>query len=109
MFIKTNLVRIITFGFAAGITLFPFVLVRPGVKLNRRLVIHERIHIKQQLELLVIPFYLIYLFEFLIRFVYFKNHFKAYRQISFEQEAYENEENPNYLNNRRRWSWIKYL
>ena len=33
---------------------------------------------------------------------------KAYRNISFEREAYTNEANSNYLNNRALWSFIKF-
>lgn len=32
---------------------------------------------------------------------------KAYRSISFEQEAYDNDDNYDYLNNRKRFSWLK--
>lgn len=109
MFIKTKLVSLITFGFAAGITLFPFIFVRPEVPLTRRLVVHEKIHLQQQAELLVLPFYLLYFFEYLYRLIQFENHYLAYRNISFEKEAYENEQNPRYLQKRLWWNWIKYL
>ncbi len=109
MFIRTRLVRLITFGFAAAITLFPFVLIRPEVSVNRRIVIHERIHLKQQAELLIIPFYILYLLEYLYRLFRYRNHYTAYRQISFEREAYENEADTSYLSKRRWWNWRKYL
>ena len=34
---------------------------------------------------------------------------KAYRSISFEQEAYDNQNNLNYLKNRKRFNWVKYI
>lgn len=33
----------------------------------------------------------------------------AYRDISFEQEAYYHEEDMKYLKNRKHYAWIKYL
>lgn len=109
MFIRTRLVHWLTFGFAAGITLFPFVLITPEVRLSRRLLTHERIHLRQQAELLVLPFYVCYLIEYLVRRLQRKNHYQAYRNISFEKEAYRNDKNPRYLEKRKAWSWVRYL
>lgn len=108
MFIRTRFTKWLTFGFASGITLFPFVFVRPGIRLNRRLVVHEKIHIQQQKELLVIPFFLLYLLEYLFNLVRYKNHYQAYYYISFEQEAYLNDKNMFYLKKRKPFSWLKY-
>lgn len=58
---------------------------------------HERIHLRQQLELLVIGFYIIYLTEFFIRLLINWNPYIAYRSISFEQEAYEYDKEMDYL------------
>ena len=33
----------------------------------------------------------------------------AYRKISFEREAYSNEDDVIYLESRKRFAWIKYL
>ena len=93
-----------------GITLWPFVIVRhkflceDGCFLN-----HERIHLRQQLELLIIPFYIWYGIEFLVRWITYKNRYLAYRNISFEREAYFNENNLVYLKERKIWSFLKYL
>src|SRR5690606_40744118 len=71
-----------------GITLFPFVFLKDrSFKEDLVLVNHERIHLKQQLELLVLPFYLIYCLEFLVRLFQYKSWHLAYRNISFEREA----------------------
>ena len=70
---------------------------------------HESIHIKQQKEMLVIPFYIWYCFEYLIRYLQYKNWYKAYQNISFEREAYKHERDLNYLQNRKLFSWFKYL
>ena len=55
---------------------------------------HERIHTAQMKELLFIPFYIFYILEWLIRLLQYRNSFTAYRNISFEREAYANESNP---------------
>lgn len=109
MFLKTLLVEKITFGFASAITLYPFVLVRTNTRLRSALIRHEKIHLKQQLEMLVLPFFLFYIAEYWIRRFYYKNHYLAYKNISFEREAYENEKDPLYLKNRKVYSWLKYL
>ncbi|MEN3325099.1 hypothetical protein VP395_15280 [Mariniflexile soesokkakense] len=70
---------------------------------------HENIHLRQQKEMLLIPFYLIYSVEFLIRFIQYENWHIAYRNISFEREAYTNETHLDYLNQRKSWSFLKYL
>ena len=93
-----------------GITLFPFVLLKTvELKKNMILVNHEKIHLKQQLELLVFPFYIIYVMEFLLRLMQYKNWHLAYRHISFEREAYLNENDLSYLKSRSFFGFIKYF
>ena len=93
-----------------GITIFPFVILRHNsLKQDSVLINHERIHLKQQLELLVLPFFIIYSFEFLIRLFQFKSWHLAYRNISFEREAYANEKDLDYLKSRSFWNFITYL
>ena len=70
---------------------------------------HEKIHTRQMLELFVIPFYLLYVIEWLVRIVKYKDKVKAYRNISFEREAYANQNNLNYLKKRKLFSFTKYL
>ena len=93
-----------------GITLFPFIfLLRKEDKRNKVLINHEKIHIRQQLELLVFPFFIWYGIEFLIRLLQYKNWSRAYRNISFEREAYENEKDLDYLKKRSFWQFLKYF
>lgn len=91
-----------------GMALFPFILVRhrhPGpILLN-----HERIHLRQQVELGMLPFYLWYLIEYVIRRFQYRDHYTAYRNISFEREAFANDANLNYLKTRRLWAFWKYV
>ena len=88
-----------------AIALFPFVFTRSHVtEVTKR---HETIHFQQQLELGIIPFYLIYLWD------YFKIRKKgyfgwiAYMQIRAEREAHLNDTNSEYLQKRVRWEWLK--
>ena len=93
-----------------GITLFPFVIFTHAEdKLNKVVVNHERIHIRQQLELLVVPFYIWYFIEFIIRLIQYKNRSDAYRNISFERESYANEKDLDYLKSRSFWRFLKFL
>ncbi|AHM59002.1 hypothetical protein D770_03675 [Flammeovirgaceae bacterium 311] len=109
MFIRTSVVRFITFGFASAITLFPFVLIGNKTQLSRRLVVHERIHLRQQAEMLIVPFYLWYLLEYLVRLIRYRSRYRAYRNISFEREAYTHDKQTAYLLNRPIWNWRRYL
>ena len=93
-----------------GLAAFPFVFVKYRVdKENVVFVNHEKIHLRQQLELLVIPFFIWYFFEFILRLIQYKNSDLAYRNISFEREAYANEKDLDYLKQRSFWRFLKYV
>nr|WP_248905297.1 hypothetical protein [Flavobacterium sp. K5-23] len=93
-----------------GLTLFPFVLIRYKVDTKNLVFLnHEKIHLRQQMELLIIPFFIWYVFEYLFRLVQYRNRNLAYRNISFEREAYANETNLDYLKNRSIFRFVKYL
>lgn len=100
-------VRLITFNRAAAISLFPFGLYIKTEYMTDWVINHESIHWKQQAEMLGIFFYLWYLLEWIIRIPI--NGRKAYKSIGFEREAYFNDDNLDYLKNRKRYSWIGYL
>lgn len=92
-----------------GITIFPFIFLRElAFKENKILINHEKIHIRQQLELLIIFFYLWYVVEYYYWYLKLKDKHLAYRNISFEREAYAMEEDLNYLETRKIWSFWKY-
>ena len=94
-------------GYTA-ITIYPFIMLKhKSQKDDMILINHEKIHLRQQLELLVIGFYLWYFIEFLLRLIKFKNWYRAYLNISFEREAYKNENDLNYLKSRSLWSFFK--
>jgi len=93
-----------------GMAVFPFVVLKYDFdKANKTFVNHERIHLKQQIELLIIPFFAWYFFEYLFRLVQYKNKDLAYRNISFEREAYEKETDLNYLKNRSFFQFLNYI
>lgn len=88
------------------INLFGVLFARKEYKIDTKTINHETIHTSQMKELLYIFFYIIYFFEWLIRVIFSKDRFshKAYRNISFEKEAFENEFNMNYVKNRKHYA-----
>jgi len=78
-------------------------------ELTDRVIRHEEIHIKQQKEMMVIFFLLWYGIEWLLRLIQYRNRMTAYKNISFEREAYDNMSNIGYLNTRKAYSFIKYI
>lgn len=129
-FIQGRIANIITFGFGAGITLFPFILLIDAS--NKRVRNHELIHIRQQLEVLIVcapvigvgvwlhspwwllallinPYYLWYITEWLIHLIRFRDSLRAYYNISMEQEAHDHQSNLAYLVSRRPFAWLRYV
>ncbi|MEL4306554.1 hypothetical protein [Joostella sp. CR20] len=93
-----------------GLTLWPVIILKEqNLKHDEILINHERIHLQQQLELLILPFYILYFFEWIVGFIRYKSFHKAYRNISFEREAYQNEHRLDYIENRRLWSFVRYI
>ena len=82
-----------------AIAIFPFIILRSDANPDEILINHERIHLRQQLEMLVIPFYIWYLFEY---------YTKGYYKNRFEVEAYRNDHNLDYLKNRKIFSFLRY-
>ena len=120
----------------SGITLFGRIFFKEKeVFVTKTMVNHELIHVEQQKESVILGvlfsilllgifnsfiitmlaflsfYYLVYLFEYI--FLLFKFKFdkqKAYKKISFEQEAYANQDDINYIKNERKhFAWIHYF
>lgn len=90
-----------------AITLGPFVFCRGKVSdITRN---HENIHWQQYIETGIIGFIILYLVFWLIGLYKFRDGAFAYHWIPFEREAYANDANANYLKDRKRYNWIKYL
>lgn len=79
-----------------GIVIYPFVLFASATP-DEFLLNHELIHLKQIKQHGVLKFYLLYLKEYSQHRLAGKSHDAAYRSISFEKEAYENQHNLQYL------------
>lgn len=91
-----------------AITLGCFIFVRKGTVLSDVDIRHESIHWEQEKELLFIGFYILYVFEFCMKFMDYENWHRAYRKISFEREAYAHEQETDYLTRRKHYAmWRK--
>jgi len=94
----------------SAITLFPLIILRTrALRSDSVLITHEKIHLRQQLELLIVFFYIWYVTEYYYHYFRLKNPYKAYKAISFEREAYAMEHDPNYLATRKLWGFWKYI
>lgn len=123
MDIKLKYSKIIPFKGFYACTIFNCIFRHPKYK-NRKLskttYNHEMIHVEQQLDFVGgnerlyilggIIFYMIYFIEWLIKLIisgFTLGKIKAYRSISFEQEAYQNEKEFEYRDNRKRFNWLQ--
>lgn len=97
--------RILPFGPYEAMAIWPFIFTK--VELKAQTLLHERIHHKQQLELALVGFYLLYALNFLYNLA--RMHPRPYRAIVFEREAYGNQGNPDYLQERKPYAWKIYL
>lgn len=94
--------NIIPFKGFAAMNLFGVVFARRSAcPLSQSVKNHEAIHTAQMQELLYVGFYICYLFEWLVR-LFMKGN--AYRNISFEKEAYRCQHIDGYTAMRRRFS-----
>lgn len=90
-------------GFVA-INLFGVLFARHDTLLSESVFNHEKIHTAQMKELGYVLFYVIYLLEWLFRLFLPGN---AYRNISFEREAYKFQGKPYYLLYRKKFAQWK--
>lgn len=98
-------------GFTA-MTVSPFVFVRRDLawRFNSIVERHETTHALQQIETLWVPFLVIYGLEWLLKLPFCNfDTSKAYRSISFEQEAYDHQMEVYYNEVRRHYAWLRYL
>ena len=116
--------KFIPFPDFRAVNLFGVLFVRGARPLTKVTLNHESIHSRQFVELMVLfavatvfirwwlpvfapfAFYVWYIVEWLIRLLKKGN---AYRNISFEREAYANEKNTEYLKTRRLFTFLNYL
>lgn len=89
------------------INLFGTLFYKGEPPVRRKTLNHEGTHTEQMKELLWVGFYVLYGLEWVIRL--FTDTKRAYRRISFEQEAYANQSNDSYNATREKFAWTKYL
>ncbi len=96
-------------GFRA-INLFGIIVARREQgDLEERVLRHEAIHSRQIKELWGIGFYLWYTGEWLVNWIRYKDRYLAYRQITFEREAYKYDQDEHYLEGRSRYAFLRFL
>lgn len=108
-----------------AINLFGYMFIRDVYKdrkISKQTFNHELTHTEQAFDFVFkceklqilgyLIFYIIYFMEWLIKLLFALftlGKVKAYRSISFEQEAYNNQGNLKYLNSRKPFAWTKYI
>ena len=98
--------RIIPKGYC--VNLFGTFWARDTSWIDEKVMNHERIHTAQQKEMLFIIFYIVYLLEWCLRFLQYRDGMRAYVNISFEKEAYWHGDDLTYLARRRHFAqWRK--
>ncbi len=92
-------------------TVSPFVFIRKDEKkkFTKTIERHETTHALQQLETLWIFFYIIYGAEYLVKLLCTFSHDRAYKSVSFEQEAYVMQKDKYYNKIRSHYAWWRYV
>ena len=119
--------KFIPFPGYKAINLFGVLFVKNNAKIDGVTLNHESIHSRQFVELMVLfavatvfirwwlpvfapfAFYVWYIVEWFVRLIQYRNFDKAYRNISFEREAYMNQWDFSYLKGRGWFNFLKYL
>ena len=89
-----------------AVNLFGVCFVRRGCTPDSLMLNHEAIHTAQMKEMGYVFFYLWYVAEWTVRLCMKGS---AYRNISFEREAYAHERHTGYLASRRHYAWLRYI
>jgi len=113
LIISPRFLRILTLGAkdVTAMAIWPFIIgCSEEVRRDHVLLNHERIHLRQQWEMLLIFFLLLYLIEYAyLRFWKRYSPYQAYRNISFEREAYQKEHDLLYLSHRPIWASFRFF
>lgn len=99
--------RLIPFKGYKCVNLFGVLFVREGCTMTATDYNHEAIHTTQMKELLYVPFYLLYVLEWLWHLIRLRDTRAAYRAISFEREAYAHEGEADYLKTKKKFNQYK--
>ena len=104
--VNKYVLSILTGNFASAITIWPFIFIRDQRSASDPILVnHEKIHLKQQLEMLLLFFYIVYALDYIRISMNGMNSRVAYFNIRFEKEAYAYEKDLNYLSNRKAYHW----
>lgn len=94
-----------------GITIFPLIILHGSLRGTQEAAVtvnHERIHVRQQIELLLVFFAVWYAASFVAGLVRGRGRYGAYRNIIFEREAFDRMYEMDYLKRRRPFGFMKY-
>jgi len=95
---------------AKGAAIFPLLIVRSEEYATPLLINHERIHFRQQIETLFVGLLILKLAETLYARVFLKLRAPDYNlYLAAEQEAYRNQHNMHYLENRPLFNVFSYI
>lgn len=92
-----------------AINLLIVVIVRKEVADDKDLIFHEKIHLVQLLELLVIGWLVISALMLVYNYAIARDWDIAYHMSPFEKEAYANQGKEDYLKTRPFCNWIRYI
>ncbi len=109
--VRNKMAGFLLAGHVHAMCIWPFLFVRKGCDVSGKssTLNHERIHARQQIEMLWIFFFVWYGAEYLLKLLRYGNRHQAYQALSFEREAYAHDENRDYLKARSPFAWISYL
>lgn len=94
-----------------GFSIFPFLIIlrNKNHPMTKQWINHESIHLRQHIESLGL-FWVYSELEYLYARIFLKySHMEAYKNKAIEQEAYLNQNDPNYLSQRPVFSTIKFM
>ena len=97
------------FKYYTGLSFFVFIWISRLEKDEVRLVRHEKIHFWQQVEMLFFFHWLLYGLFYVVARAKGHCHYIAYRYNPFEIEAFDNDHDPAYLQQRRAFAWLAYF
>lgn len=97
------------FNYYTGLSFFVFIWIYRLTKDEARLVHHEKIHFRQQIEMLFIFHWIFYALFYVTSRLRGYGHYAAYRFNPFELEAFTKEDDITYLQRRRPYAWVAYM
>ena len=108
--VKNKIIPIKGFG---SLTFFNLLLTRED-NVTQQIINHENTHLNQAFDFGLwyfgfIIFYLWYVLEWIFKLPSALFGYRPYYSISFEQEAYINQKDNEYLKNRKHFAWLKYV